>query len=227
MCGRYTLYTDPQVIEAHFNATLPADFKPRYNIAPNQIAPVIREGASGRQFAMMQWGLVPHWSKTHNIKYSTINARAETLADKPVYRTPFRRSRCLVPSTGFYEWKDEGRGHKQPYLIQQDHNLIMAFAGLWDHWTDGEEKVDSFTIIVTGANDKIKSIHERMPVIMRSEDYDLWLDPDTEVDHLKSLLVSTESPDMTIIPVSRYVNNPNNDGPRCIEPIGTAKEKDQ
>lgn len=216
MCGRFTLFSDRHVIEDYFHTVLPVDFKPSYNIAPSQYTPVIREGPQGNQFAMMHWGLIPHWSKEKKLKYSTINARAETVAEKPAYRTPFKRTRCLVPSTGFYEWNDEGHKTKQPYLIQQSHNIIMAFAGLWDHWTDGEENIDSFSIIVTDANETIKPVHDRMPVILKPQDYDYWLSPDTDADDLKRLLVPVANEDVVLTPVSRHVNNPQNDDPACI-----------
>jgi len=222
MCGRYSLFSDPQVLGDHFNLTPPSEFIPRYNIAPGQIAPVVRLGANGPQFAMMYWGLIPHWAKDNKkFAYSTINARAETVAEKPVFRTPFRRTRCLVPSTGFYEWADEGEKTKQPYLIQHKSHVLMAFAGLWDHWTDGKEQIDSYSIIVTNANQTVSQVHDRMPVILKPEDYISWLDSDTDTKSLMQLLAPSDDEDIVMTPVSRHVNNPLNEDPACIKAIRT------
>jgi len=214
MCGRFYLDADDVTLKAHFEAQGDIQFTPRFNIAPSQHVPVIRHSEPGREIILMRWGLIPHWSKESKLKYSTINARAETVEQKPVYRTPFKRSRCLVPASGFYEWKKVDGG-KQPYLISSKSGL-MAFAGLWDHWEGEGEVIDSFSIIVTDANRKIIPIHDRMPVILHKKDYSNWLDPQAEADDLKSLLVPLGDDDMALRPVSKYVNSPRNDDPQCI-----------
>ena len=217
MCGRFFLVEDGQSLKLHFNAEGEISFSPRYNIAPSQDAPVIRHGESGREITLMHWGLIPHWSKESKLKYSTINARAETVDQKPVYRTPFKRSRCLVPASGFYEWK-KAEGGKQPYLIKSKTGL-MAFAGLWDHWQGEGGAIDSFSIIVTDANRKVMPIHDRMPVILDENDYSAWLDPKTQVEDLKSLLIPFNDEDIELQPVSKRVNSPRNDDPECIQAI--------
>jgi len=219
MCGRFYLVEETQALKEHFNAQgqVSIRFLPRYNIAPGQKVPIIREGASGHQIVHMLWGLIPHWSKESKLKYSTINARAETVDQKPVYRTPFKRSRCLVPASGFYEWKKVDSG-KQPYLIRRKSGL-MAFAGLWDRWEGEHEEIDSFSIIVTDANRAILPIHDRMPVILDHSSYDFWLSPESSPDDLKQLLVPWGGDDIELQPVSNYVNSPGNDDPNCIEPI--------
>lgn len=217
MCGRFLLVEDGYSLKVHFNATGDIHYSPRYNIAPSQNVPVIRLGKAGREISLMHWGLIPHWSKESKLKYSTINARAETLEQKPVYRTPFKRTRCLVPASGFYEWKKVAGG-KQPYLIKSKSGL-MAFAGLWDHWEKHNEAIDSFTIIVTDANKKVMAIHDRMPVILHPNHYDQWLDPNTPADLLKSVLVPWNEDDTELRPVSTYVNSPRNDDPKCMESV--------
>ncbi len=215
MCGRFFLDVDVVVIKTHFKVVGDIHFTPRYNIAPSQYVPIIHQGQTGRQISLMHWGLVPYWSKQSQIKYSTINARAETIDKKPVYRVPFRRSRCLVPASGFYEWQRVAGG-KQPYLIKHKTGL-MAFAGVWDHWQGDSESINSFSIIVTDANNKVMPIHDRMPVILDEKDYDYWLDPDAKNETLKQLLVPYSGDAIELQRVSKYVNNPDNDDPRCIE----------
>lgn len=220
MCGRYHLVASVDRLIEEFSVTrsiLRLDtFQLRYNIAPGQFVPIIRELDQERELVVAKWGLVPHWSKEPRLKYSTINARAETVAEKPVYRTPFKTRRCIVPATGFYEWK-ACADHKTPYNIQAQDGHTLAFAGLWDHWgTCLENAFDSFSIIVTAANESITPIHDRMPVILSAVDYSAWLDPsNTDTNRLGALL-APYSEKLATIPVSRYVNSPSNDDPKCL-----------
>ena len=216
MCGRYNLIIDGDSLAESLDIQQSFEFKARYNIAPSQMAPVIRMGEQGRELVMMKWGLLPHWSKEEKLKYSTINARAETVAEKPTFRTPFKRSRCLVPATGFYEWKAEVSGPKQPYLIRKQDRKLMVFSGLWDHWEKEGQVIDSYTIIVTQANQIIRNVHDRMPVILNSKNYDEWLDPSTQVERLHELMGPSPDSLLDLTPISRHVNSPAHDDPACL-----------
>src|SRR5947207_1224429 len=185
MCGRFTLRTPLTVLAQQFLfelGDLPAETQvsPRYNIAPTQIVVAVCAGTSKRELALFRWRLIPSWAKDAKITSSLINARSETLAEKPAFRTAFSRRRCLILADGFYEWKKEGK-QKLPYYFQLAEGQPFAFAGLWDRWRgpDGssEEAVESCTIVTTTANELCGEIHERMPVILRPSDYDLWLNP--------------------------------------------------
>jgi putative SOS response-associated peptidase YedK len=165
---------------------------------------------------MLRWGLVPSWADDPGIGARMINARSETAPEKPSFRSAFRRRRCLIPVDGFYEWKREN-GSKQPYYFRIDGGRPFAFAGLWESWNkDGE--IRSCTILTTTANDLVEEIHERMPVILPRDRYDAWLDPEAEGEELAALLVPYPGDDLEAYPVSRFVNSPGNDDPRCIEP---------
>jgi len=220
MCGRYTLATDAQALVDLFDIERvlfdPAVLVPRYNIAPSQSVPIVRQGESGRELLLARWGLVPHWSREAQTKYSTINARAETVADKPTYRDAFRRKRCLIPATGFYEWKREG-DRKVPCHIRIGDTQVFALAGLWDRWDREGEGFDSCSIIVTGANPAMQQIHDRMPVILNPAQYNTWLNPaHCNRAQLQALLVPFGG-ELDIYPVSRRVNSPANDEPALIE----------
>ncbi|MBI4063449.1 MAG: SOS response-associated peptidase [Elusimicrobia bacterium] len=197
------------------------DFKPRYNIAPGQEAPIVI-WEEIRLCRLIRWGLVPHWAKEEAIGYKMINARAETIAEKPSYRKSFERRRCLVLADGFYEWqKVDGLKQKIPMRIMLKNKEPFAFAGLWDVWKkpDGGE-LRSFTIITTEPNDFMKAIHNRMPVILRQKDEEMWLDPDLkDTSKLLPLLVPFASKEMDAYEVSTIVNSPQNDDPQCIAPV--------
>ncbi|TVR83715.1 MAG: SOS response-associated peptidase [Rhodospirillales bacterium] len=219
MCGRYDLYETPRDVAAWFRAadSVP-DFPPRYNIAPSQDAPVLRLDPDGdRELAMLRWGLVPFWAEDVKIGYRTINARAETVHRKPAFRSAFRRRRCLVPATGYYEWQTTHAG-KQPWRFVSAEGPLFAFAGLWERWEKTDEAVESFTIIVTDANDRARPIHDRMPVILEPADHDIWLGSD-DVDTLRSLLRPLPADRMTCYPVSTRVGDPRNDDAGLIEPV--------
>ena len=218
MCGRYTLKTPASVLTELFDIEeAPSSVTPSYNIAPTQrVATVLSENGK-RKLEMLRWGLVPSWADDPEIGNRMINARAETVAEKPSYRKAFRKSRCLVLADGFYEWQ-KTESSKQPFHIRMKDESPFAFAGLWESWDNGEE-IRSCTIITTNANDLVGEVHNRMPVILQLEDYEMWLDPDfDEREPLTSLLKPFPADVMEAYPVSRRVNKPSNNEPGCIEP---------
>lgn len=220
MCGRFTLTTSSEALRAHFGlAGLPAPLAPRYNIAPSQDIAAVRQGAGGRELILLRWGLVPSWAKEAKTDFSMINARAETVAVKPAYRTAFRRRRCLIPADGFYEWRTADG--KQPYRFTVEGGLF-AFAGLWERWQGPTgEVVESCTILVTDANELVRQVHERMPVIIDPADYAFWLDPAiTEPEALRPLLAPFPADRMRGYPVGRKVNRSDYDAPDAIEATG-------
>lgn len=222
MCGRFALYSDPQTLARRFQADPPADYSPHFNIAPTQPILILRESKAHRAFSFARWGLVPHWAREIKTGYSMINARAETVDEKPAFRTVFRRRRCLIPADGFYEWQaTPSHRLKQPWYIALKERQPMALAGLWDQWHRPEGDImESCTIIVTKANELMRPIHERMPVILPEAVWQTWLDPDhTDPSTLKALLRPYPPEGMRAWPVKTQVNNPNNDAPACIEPL--------
>lgn len=221
MCGRYNLITDAQALVDYFEIEQTlfdvAQLRPRYNIAPSQDVPIVRDTGNGRELALARWGLVPHWSKEARTKYSTINARAESVAEKPTYREAFKHKRCLIPATGFYEWSQAG-GRKTPHHIRRPDAGLLAFAGLWDHWEKEGESFDSCSIIVTAANAIMQPLHERMPVILNPVHYGTWLAAGHyDRAQLQALLVPYGG-SLETYPVSAQVNSPKHDDVRCIEP---------
>lgn len=227
MCGRFTLRTrSASLVELFGGEPLP-ELGPRYNIAPTQAVAMMRIAPDTcvRQWQMVRWGLVPSWAKDASIGNRMINARAETVADKPAFRTAFRRRRCLVPADGYFEWQKTGEGQttssvKQPYYIRLDDDRPFAMAGLWESWLNPATNVtlQSCTIITTQANHLTQPIHDRMPVILDAADYELWLDPQLQdLDRLGALLRPFEGSTLRADPVDTYVNSPRNDDPRCIE----------
>lgn len=222
MCGRFFLDAELDELDELVGPFVEADrLAPRYNIAPSQPIPVVREDALGnRQLKLLHWGLVPTWSKGPDPHYSMINARAETLAEKPAYRAAFRYRRCLIPASGFYEWHPTGRGLKQPYVIRRADHAPLFMAGLWEHWmgADGSE-LESCSIVVTAANKVVAPVHERMPVILDPANYGIWLDRNHQhTDDLMALLRPCDPDLLEVYPVSREVNNPQNEGARLIQP---------
>lgn len=222
MCGRFTQTASPEVIALQFEvADLPL-FTPRYNIAPSQAVAAIRiePEKTERQLVLLRWGLIPSWAKDPKIGHQCINAKAETVAEKPSFRAAFKTRRCLVIATGFYEWQVEGK-RKQPMWIGLKSHSPFAFAGLWEHWQppDGEV-IESCTILTTEPNELLRPIHNRMPVILASTAYDQWLDPTVQHgESLKALLRPYPSEELTAYPVSTLVNNPRHDAPDCLEPL--------
>lgn len=222
MCGRYALYADKALLETVFDLADVPDFRSSYNIAPSE--PILAVTAVGgrRRAARYRWGLVPFWAREVG-RFSTINARAETLAEKPAFRVPFRRRRCLVPANGYFEWQRRAGG-KRPFYIHAADERLLAFAGLWDQWRapDGDELL-SATIVVTTANADTRAIHDRMPAILPEQRWDAWLDPDNaDTRELAALLGPAPEGRLASRPVSTFVNSPRNDSPECIREAGAA-----
>jgi len=224
MCGRYTLTSSGEDLALAFDLSELPLVVPRYNMAPTQEAAVVRvmEPDGPRRLDPLKWGLIPYWAKEASIGNRMINARAESVAEKPAYRWSFKKKRCLVAADGFYEWKKEGKA-KQPYLIRRQDRKPFAFAGLWSTWRNPEQDgrtVETFTILTTGANDLLRPLHDRMPVILGPENFGLWLDPKMEdAGKLQPLLVPHAVEGFEAFPVSRAVNSPANDIAGCIEPL--------
>jgi putative SOS response-associated peptidase YedK len=230
MCGRFTLRTPATVLIEHFDLDVRADkqlplFEPRYNIAPTQDVVVVRADATNglRTASMMRWGLLPAWSKGVASGPPMINARSETLAEKPAFRSAFRSRRCLIPADGFYEWQQSisgAKGKKQPFWIHRPDGEPFAFAGLWEKWRDpsAELAIESCTIVTTAANSSLSYLHDRMPVILAPGDYSLWLDSKVdEPGKLQHLLEACGNDELVAEPVSIHVNRVANDDARCIE----------
>ena len=221
MCGRFTSNHSSSEIAKAFNLSNVPNLEPRYNIAPTQqVGTILRfNSQKEREFKWLRWGLIPHWAKDKSIGNKLINARAETIAQKPSFRSPFRHSRCLIIASGFYEWQKQDGG-KQPFYIQQIDSLPLALAGLWTTWEQEGEAIDTCTIITTEANEIMQPIHQRMPVILKSDDYEKWLNPTVQQPELlQPLLQPYSSTQLKTYPVSTLVNNPRNDSPECISMI--------
>jgi len=220
MCGRFTLTTNLGAIAARFGvARFLEEVGPRYNIAPTQPVIVVNDDGS-RHLTEMRWGLIPSWAKEPTIGNRMINARAETVATKPAFRAALRKRRCLIPADGFYEWQQVGR-RKQPVYITLKTREPFSFAGLWETWTSPEgEEVRTCTIITTEANDVLKPIHDRMPVILTREAEGVWLDPAIQdPERLLPLLTPYPSEGMELYPVTTKVNNPAHDTQGCVRPL--------
>jgi putative SOS response-associated peptidase YedK len=236
MCGRYTGTKDLSELAKRIAfLSVGYFFAPRYNIAPTQSAPVISFQKNQPQLKMMRWGLIPKWAKDESVGGKLINARKETLLEKPTFKTALKERRCLIPADSFYEWKDVN-GKKQPYRIMFKSREIFCFAGLWERWVkprltddffvnDFDEEpnpdqiIDSFTIITTRANSTIQPIHDRMPLIVEPEHYDWWLDTRPGHEMYQSVLDNPREEPMKIYPVSPMVNNARVDDPSCIQPF--------
>lgn len=219
MCGRTSLFVHLDELESRFGATheSPGGYGPRYNIAPEQSLDVIT-GRAPETITRKYWGIVPFWADSPD-DAGWINARSETAAEKPAFREAWRRRPCLIPSTGFYEWQAANGGPKQPYRIHRPDS-VFAMAGLWDHWEGGDgEELYSVTILTTDANDLMEPIHDRMPVILREEDEEAWLEATAEERH--AYCQPYPGDDLDAYPISKSVNNPGNDTARIIEPLDT------
>jgi putative SOS response-associated peptidase YedK len=235
MCGRFRLARKKEILEEEFGAEAVGDelawaamSSPRYNVAPSQQIPVLRQDAlrqdsttPRRTLSPMLWGMIPSWSRDAAIGYKTINARSESAASRPAFREPLRTQRCLIPADGFYEWRREGK-QKFPFCFTMADNSLFAFAGLWDRWRSPQgEIVESCTILTTRPNELLREIHDRMPVILSRRHYDLWLDPGFHsVTELRPLLAPFPAEQMRRYPVSQRVNNVKYDDAECAEEIG-------
>jgi putative SOS response-associated peptidase YedK len=220
MCGRFALIASAPRLARLLGLVQAPELAPRYNIAPSQPVAAVRAAADGaRRMDMLRWGLIPAWAKQPKPDFRMINAKAETLSERPAYRAPFRRRRCLIPADGFYEWQ-RLEDRKQPFYISRRDGNPLAFAGLWEQWSrDGDTVVESCTIVTTAANETVAPVHDRMPVVLEAGDFELWLDPSVvDVTLLQPLLRPYGSEELQALPVSNFVNSPRNEGPRCIQP---------
>jgi putative SOS response-associated peptidase YedK len=221
MCGRFTLRTPQAVLVEQFRLKSIPPLQPRYNIAPTQQIGVVREREPAqRDFAWMHWGLVPFWAKDPSIGNRMINARADTAAEKPSFRDAFKKRRCLILADGFYEWQNTGGKTKQPFYIRMKDGRPFAFAGLWERWGQGDDLLESCTILTTDPNQVCAPIHDRMPVILDKADHDKWLDPSV-VDPVavKYMLDCYPADEMVAEPVSTRVNNVRKNDAECVTPI--------
>ena len=222
MCGRFSLHLPAQSIAEFFMTLNLKEVTPRYNIAPTQaVLAVIKPPREPGNYAFpMRWGLVPSWAKDLKIGQKLTNARSETLSEKPSFRGAYKYRRCLIPAAGFYEWQRDG-SRKQPFFITSTSKSPLAMAGLWEHWSGpAGEEIQSCTIITTAANEVMAPIHDRMPVLLAKEHFQTWLAPDLQdTKPFRDLLVPCPDEWLNAYPVSPYVSNYRNEGPRCIEPL--------
>jgi putative SOS response-associated peptidase YedK len=223
MCGRYKLSRRKQIVEEYFDCRLDEpDWAPRYNIAPTQPVPVIRQHAKEpvRKLSLMKWGLVPSWAKDPSVGSSMINARSETASVKPAFRDALKFRRCLIPADGFYEWKRDGKT-KQPFCFEVNQGQLFAFAGLWDRWKDPSGGwIKTCSILTTTPNTVTSAVHDRMPVILEPESYDLWLDPGMNDGGTASeLLKPYDARLMRCYLVSTRINHVANDDEKCSTPV--------
>ena len=240
MCGRMTQQRDPSVIAQIFDAEINAadetalrELGPRYNVAPTQPLTVVVQRDDGRRIELHRWGLVPAWSESRTARSPLINARAETIAASPSFRTSFIRRRCIVPADGFYEWLRDGK-RRQPFLIRPTATAVdpqtLAFAGIWSPWRDPEtgDWLLTAAVVTTAANATVARLHDRMPVILSEAEWPLWLDPTiTDAGLLRDLLQPAPDELLELLPVSRRVNNANNEGADLVEPIAYEPPADQ
>ena len=223
MCGRYTVIANPEALRALFGYAEQPNFPPRYNIAPTQPIAIVRLVDGQRRFALVRWGLLPSWVKDPKTFTLLINARGETVCDKPAYRAAMKRRRCLIPADGFYEWQKAG-DRKRPFYVHAKSGEPLAFAGLWETWQgpNGEE-LETAAIVTTAANGTLKPIHERMPVIVPREAFDLWLNcTDVDAKTAEALIAPAPEGLLEAYEISTAVNRTANDNPKLLEPVGAA-----
>jgi putative SOS response-associated peptidase YedK len=228
VCGRFT-QSDPERIVHEFSVVgVPPRLtvgRARYNVAPTEPVSVIRAVGpkKGRQLDTLRWGLIPSWAKDPSVGNRMINARVETLADKPAFRDALRLRRCLVVADGFYEWRRGGRA-KQPFYIRRQDGALLAMAGLWDRWMSPDgEIIETFTVVTKPAVPPVSEIHDRMPAILAEANQTQWLEAEAPKNDVLLELLAAPSPPLVAVPVSTFVNKPANDGPECIEPIAVAR----
>lgn len=216
MCGRFALTSDESRICKHFRVDLRTPITPRFNIAPSQKILVIRLQSQTHKHvsSLLRWGLIPSWSKNQSVGTRLTNARSETVLTKPSFRESFRRRRCLIPATGFYEWTTSGK-RKEPHFIRLTSNELFGIGGLWDSWEDNDKRIETCTILTCDANQVMQHLHPRMPVVIQPERYDAWLDPATELTDLSQDLLPFSEEMTAISLVSHYVNDVRHDGIRC------------
>jgi putative SOS response-associated peptidase YedK len=216
MCGRFAFYSPREAVLAVFGIELPFEPEPRYNIAPTQPVVALRSGTDGEpEGVLLRWGLVPFWARDPAIGNRLINARAESLAEKPSFRAAWRKRRCVILASGFYEWRRQGSG-KTPYFIARPDERPIGFAGLWERWDKGESPLETCTIITTGANRTLGDIHDRMPVILPPDALRIWIDPAQPLETVGQLLQPAPDDLLAAREVSRAVNSPAHEGPELI-----------
>jgi putative SOS response-associated peptidase YedK len=220
MCGRFAQRSDPKRLAKAFGVAEALNVETRYNIAPMQDILAVRGFESEREMTFFKWGLIPSWSKDTSIGARLINARSETVQEKPSFREAFKKRRCIIPADGFYEWQRTG-GKKQPYFFRMRDESPFGFAGLWERWQGtGGEAINSCTILTTEANEVLRPMHDRMPVILHQEDYDLWLDTDVrKLDLVKEVMRPYPAEEMISYPVSTSINSPRGQGAQLIERV--------
>ena len=226
MCGRFTLRAPASLIAEQFALFELPQFLPRFNIAPSQPVPAIRlrpdASPPTRELVALRWGLIPGWAPDPSIGDRLINARSETAAEKPAFRTALARRRCLAPADGFYEWQKRGR-RKQPYFIHFVDDRVFAFAALWELWEGADHSlIESCAILTTAPNELMRPIHDRMPAILPPDDYQQWLDPALSAAHAALLLRPHPAEELRAESVGAYVNSPSHEGPRCLAPADDA-----
>jgi putative SOS response-associated peptidase YedK len=231
MCGRYRLSRRKQLVEEYFDtASGEEDWVPRYNIAPTQLVPVIRQNAKEpiRHLSLMRWGLIPSWAKDSSVAARMINARAETASTKPAFRDALKSRRCLVPADGFYEWMRTDKA-KQPYCFEISNGELFAFAGIWERWKDPSGNwIKTCSILTTTPNAVTTAVHDRMPVILDQDSYESWLDPRmTNVSAASELLKPYDARLMRCYPLSTRVNSVANDDEECSRPVELAEVQDR
>jgi putative SOS response-associated peptidase YedK len=221
MCGRFTLALSAAEIEVRFGVPVPVEYKPRYNVAPTQEIFALLADSQVRRLDVFRWGLIPHWAKDAKLGNKLINARAETLFEKPSFRDAVKRRRCLIIADGFYEWRQTPQGRRVPVYVRLKSKEPFGFAGLWDVWSSPEgQTLKTCTIVTTEPNDLIRPIHDRMPVIVPRELEELWLDPSPKAPgELARVLRPYRAEELELFDVSSIVNSPANDGPECIQSI--------
>jgi putative SOS response-associated peptidase YedK len=221
MCGRFTLTRLEHKLADVFDIQDVPEWQAQFNVAPTQtVITVLHHSEHNRVFELLHWGLIPSWSKDPSIASKLINARSETVAEKPSFRSAFKKRRCLIIADGFYEWQ-RTEGKKQPFYFQVQGKQPFGFAGLWEEWHSSEgEQINTCTILTTSANSLMAPVHDRMPVILKPEDYNLWLDPQVQDSRkVQPLLQPFPAEAMTAYPVSTIVNSPKNNKPECIAPV--------
>jgi putative SOS response-associated peptidase YedK len=226
MCGRYRLSAKERFIRDHFGLDEDPSWTPRYNIAPTQQVPIVRQDRNEpkRTFSPVRWGLIPSWAKDRSIGFKTINAMSETAAEKPAFRDAMKQRRCLIPSDGFYEWLRINSKEKQPYNFCMVDDAVFAFAGLWERWRDpAGEVIETCTILTTKPNVLVADVHDRMPAILKPEDYELWLDSGmTDAALLADCLQPFDPRLMKKYPVSTRVSRTENDDAECAREVPIA-----
>lgn len=223
MCGRYSLTAPSSTIAEVFQVDVLPEILPRYNVAPSQQVPVVMAADGIRSLTMAKWGLLPFWAKDRKLAYRTINARGETVAKKPSFRSSFKSKRCILVADGYYEWKRLSKTEKIPHLMRVDGGKPFGMAGLWSRWVDPEtdEELLTTTIVTTAANPGLAEVHDRMPVILEAADFDTWLAKATPPEALQELIRPLPFERFSVEQVSSYVNNARHNGPDCQAPYGT------